>query len=149
MRALRHALALMLLAQLAPTGRLEASAARDAAAAALLLRQSPAEDGKEATLAWTFDAARARRDSAPAASGRFRRTRNLLRVEADEALRDAPRAMPELRFPAVEADLGGRLGGAVRAAFGPWRTLIDAAWGGSWAGAAILQVLTAHEAPLN
>lgn len=106
-------------------------ALREAALAALCLRSS-GPDAASAALESAYDGSPEGLCAAAPLAQRTDRRYRLLR--AGEALRDAPAALPIARLALAPEPGGAVLEQAFRLALGPWKALLDLAWGGAWTG---------------
>ena len=117
-------------------------AARDAALVVIALRQTRTTESREAVLSKAFDSAESR-PVAPAAAevpGAFSRPKNWF-IQVYSGKLPGQEAAPGVRPPAAPTEPDDPLARALNAALVPWRTLLDAAWGGAWAATPI-KVLT-------
>ncbi|MFH2203592.1 MAG: hypothetical protein ABIJ96_10785 [Elusimicrobiota bacterium] len=115
-----------------------AEALRDAAHSAIALRASSTIEGDQAALSKVFDGTRATA-AAAASRGRYNR-RNRLPLDYSQLLEHtmSPSGPAQLRAAAAQPSVPERIQASVSTAFGPFRALLEYAWGGQWTGAALL-----------
>jgi len=112
-----------------------AEALRDAANSAIALRASPTIEGEQAALSKVFDGTHGTSAAAPA-RGRYQQHSRM--PLSYSPLLEHPASSPDLaqfRTATARPSVSERIQNSVSAAFGPFRALLDYAWGGRWTGA--------------
>ncbi len=116
-----------------------AEALRDAARSNIRLRRAPTAEGRSAVLSGLYDGDP--QSSPPLVSqGRYRnRGGTIWNTFAFGQHFDPAAGVSELWLEEPQPSLGDRVQSAVTAAFAPFQTLLDYAWGGSWTGTTTLR----------
>ncbi|MFH1723379.1 MAG: hypothetical protein ABII00_02035 [Elusimicrobiota bacterium] len=124
------------------------NALRNAALTVIAVRRTSTVEDRHAALGKAFDAApRSLRDSGEpgagrrslSSDGRYSVRRNWFPPSGRYPAQAPAFSMPDVSLPPAAPGPLDRLRSAARSAFGPWRALLEYAWGGAWTGASVLR----------